>query len=66
MVVLMRIDTSTMLLAAQAQTRPTAAAKTPQTSSIEPAPMAAKPAAGAAQSGTQGIKRLGQQLDIKV
>jgi hypothetical protein len=66
MVVLMRIDTSTMLLAAQAQTRPAAAVKTPQTSNVEPASMAAKPAASSAQPGMQSIKRLGQQLDIKV
>jgi hypothetical protein len=65
MVVLMRIDTSTMLLAAQAQTRPAASVKGVQASALESASNAAKPAAGPAKP-MSGLKRLGQQLDIKV
>jgi hypothetical protein len=66
MVVPMRIDTSTMLLAAQAQTRPAAAVKGLQASGVEPASVAAKPAASLAGPAMTGVKRLGQQLDIKV
>jgi hypothetical protein len=66
MVLRMRIDASNLLLAAQVQTRPAAAVKGIQADGMEPGSAAAKPAASAAKPTMMGMKRLGQQLDIKV
>ena len=62
----MRIDASNLLVAAQAQARPAAAAKTAQTV-FEPVSFAAKPVTGAGKAAaTPGSQRIGQKLDIKV
>ena len=62
----MRIDTSNLLLAAQAQTRPAAAAKTAQ-AVFEPASFAPKPVTSAsAPMAAPAMQRIGQKLDIKV
>ena len=67
MVLFMRIDTSNLLLAAQVQTRPAAAVKTPQTAAFEPEPFGGKPAAsGSKPAAIPGTKQLGQKLDIKI
>jgi len=63
----MRIDASNLLLAAQVQTRPSAAGKAVQTAPFEPAAFEAKPAATGGKPASQaGINRLGQRLDIKI
>ena len=61
----MRIDASNLILAAQAQTRPTAAAKAVQTA-FEPMSFEAKPVTGGKPAVTPGSQRLGQRIDIKV
>lgn len=62
----MRIDASNLLLAAQAQTRPAAAAKTAQ-AVFEPVSFEAKPATAPAKpAAALGNQRIGQKLDIKV
>jgi len=62
----MRIDGSNLLLAAQAQTRPAAAAKTAQ-AVFEPGVFEQKPMSGAVKAATApGSQRIGQKLDIKV
>jgi hypothetical protein len=67
MVVRMRIDASNLLLAAQVQTRPSAAVKSPQTAVFQPAEFEAKPTArGGKTAAAAGIKPLGQNLDIKI
>ena len=65
MVIRMRIDASNLILAAQAQARPAAAAKAAQTV-FEPTSFEAKPVTGAKPALTPGSQRLGQKIDIKV
>jgi len=62
----MRIDASNLLLAAQAQTRPAAAAKTAQ-AVFEPVSFEAKPVTAAGKPAAMpGNQRIGQKLDIRV
>ena len=66
MVLIMRIDASNLLLAAQVQARPAAAVKPAQTA-FEPLAFDTKPAAPTGKAtAIPGFKRLGQQLDIKI
>ena len=66
MVLIMRIDGSNLLLAAQVQTRPAATVK-PAQNALELSALDAKPAAATSKpTGLPGFKRLGQQLDIKI
>ena len=63
----MRIDASNLLLAAQVQTRPSAAGKAVLAAPFESATFETKPAATDGKSASQaGINRLGQRLDIKI